>query len=62
MEEARVLRDAGEFEKALRRLDRVADSDDRYPGLWELAAQVYERLGEPDAAAECRRRAKESSL
>jgi tetratricopeptide (TPR) repeat protein len=62
MEEARVLMDAGEFEKALRRLDRVADSDDRYPGLWELAAQVYERLGEPDAAAECRRRAKESSL
>jgi tetratricopeptide (TPR) repeat protein len=61
MEEARRLRDQGKLEKALRRLDLVADSDERYPGLWELAAEVYDRLGERDAAAECRRRAKESS-
>jgi tetratricopeptide (TPR) repeat protein len=61
MDEARRLTDAGEFEKALRRLDRIADLDDRYPGLWELAAEVYDRLGEPVAAAECRRRAQETS-
>ncbi|TLZ44311.1 MAG: hypothetical protein E6K19_04850 [Methanobacteriota archaeon] len=61
MEEARMLMEAGEFEKVLRRLDRIADSDNRYPGLWELAAEVYDRLREPEAAAECRRRANESS-
>jgi len=59
--EARVLVEQGRFEKALRRLDRVAAQDVRYPGLWELAAETYERLGEPEAAAECRRRAAESS-
>src|SRR5205807_10526428 len=59
--EARVLVEQGTFDKALRRLDRVAAQDVRYPGLWELAAETYERLGEPEAAAECRRRAAESS-
>jgi hypothetical protein len=61
MEDARRLKEQGKLEKALRRLDLVADSDARYPGLWELAAEVYDRLGEPEAAAECLRRAKESA-
>jgi hypothetical protein len=60
--EARALVDEGKLEKALRRLDRVAAQDVRYPGLWELAAEAYERLGEPEIAAQCRRRAEETSL
>ena len=59
--EARGLMEQGRFEKALRRLDRVAAQDERYPGLWDLAAEAYERLREPEVAAECRRRAKEGS-
>jgi len=59
--ETRVLMEQGRLEKALRRLDRVAAQDERYPGLWDLAAEAYERLGEPEVAAECRRRAKEDS-
>ena len=59
--EARVLMEQGRLERALRRLDRVAAQDERYPGLWDLAAEAYERLGELEVAAECRRRAKEGS-
>ena len=58
---ARALLEQGRLEKALRWLDRVAAQDARYPGLWDLAAEAYERLGEPEVAAECRRRAKEGS-
>ncbi len=57
--EARELADRGKLEKALRRLDRVADFDAHYPGLWQLAAEIYERMGEVEEAAECRRRAVE---
>lgn len=59
LEDARTLMLEGKLEKALRRLDRVAAADARFPGLWQLAAEVYDRLGEPEAAAECRRRAAE---
>jgi len=57
LDEARGLADRGKFEKAIKRLDRMADQDERFPGLWELAAEIYQRMGELDAAAECRRRA-----
>ena len=60
--EARTLMEEGKLEKALRRLDRVAAQDVHTPGLWELAAEIYERLGESEIAAQCRRRAQEASL
>jgi len=61
LEEARALLDKGEPEKAMQRLDRVAAQDLRYPGLWDLAAEAFERMGEPEMAAKCRRRAQEST-
>jgi len=61
LKEARDLADRGKLEKALKRLDWIADVDERFPGLWELAATIYDELGEDEVAAECRRRAAEGS-
>jgi len=61
LKEAKDLADRGKLEKALKRLDWIADVDERFPGLWELAATIYDELGEVDVAAECRRRAAEPS-
>src|SRR5256712_5879480 len=61
LKEAKDFADRGKLEKALKRLDWIADVDERFPGLWELAATIYDELGEVDVAAECRRRAAEPS-
>jgi Flp pilus assembly protein TadD len=61
LEQARDLASRGKLEKALKRLDWIADVDERFPGLWELAATVYDQLGETEVADECRRRAAEGS-
>jgi len=61
LREAGDLADRGKLERALKRLDWIADVDERFPGLWELAATIYDELGEAEVAAECRRRAAEGS-
>ena len=61
LKEAGDLAERGKLERALKRLDWIADVDERFPGLWELAATIYDELGEAEVAAECRRRAAERS-
>ena len=61
LKEAKDFADRGKLEKALKRLDWIADVDERFPGLWELAATIYDELGEVEVAAVCRRRAAEPS-
>ena len=61
LKEAKDLADRGKLEKSLKRLDWIADVDERFPGLWELAATIYDELGEAEVAAECRRRAAQRS-
>lgn len=59
--EARAYLGRDQLDKALRRLDRLAEIDVAFPGLWAVAADVYEAMGEPEAAEECRRRERRSA-
>lgn len=47
------LRD-GKAEEALRQVNEIIRLDERYPGVWFLKAEIYERMGNPKLASECR--------
>jgi tetratricopeptide (TPR) repeat protein len=59
--DARNLINGGDLDKARKRLDRVVAKGVQNPGLWDLAAALYDRLGESQKASECRRRARRFS-
>jgi tetratricopeptide (TPR) repeat protein len=44
----------GRHEDALRRVDAIIRQDERYPGVWFLKAEIFERLGSRTLASECR--------
>src|SRR5881396_1396243 len=46
----------------LQSLDRLADLDPNYPGLWVLKTKLHARLGEADRARQSRMRADEADL
>ncbi len=46
-----------EWRRALQCLERVADLDPEYPGVWRTKAVIHGKLGETREAAACRRRA-----
>src|SRR3989442_6764395 len=55
LREAGDLADRGKLERALKRLDWIPDVDERFPGLWEPAAPIYDEPGEAPVAADGRR-------
>jgi hypothetical protein len=59
--DARNLINGGDLDKARKRLDRVVAKGVQDPGSWDLAAALYDRLGEAQKATECRRRARRFS-
>jgi hypothetical protein len=59
--DARNLINGGDLDKARKRLDRVVARGVQDPGLWDLAAALYDRLGDAQKATECRQRARRFS-
>ena len=45
-----------EYRRALRCLERVAELDPSYPGIWRAKATIHVKLGEIDQARSCRAR------
>ena len=46
-----------EYRRSLQCLERVADLDPEYPGVWRTKAVIHVKLGERSEADACRRRA-----
>jgi len=46
-----------EWRRALQCIERVADLDPQYPGVWRTKAVIHVKLGETAAAEACRQRA-----
>jgi len=54
---AAFLARQGKLEAAARALDRIADFDSDYPGLWRFLARLYEAMEEERLAGICLARA-----
>src|SRR3990170_8770243 len=54
---AAFLAGRGELETAAGTLNRVADVDPEYPGLWRFLARLYDEMGEDRLAGLCLARA-----
>ncbi len=54
---AALLARQGKLETAAHALDRIADIDTDYPGLWRFLARLYEALEEERLAGLCLSRA-----
>src|SRR3989442_13477499 len=50
LREAGDLAGRGKLARALKRLDWIADLDERFPGRWELAATIYGELSDAAGA------------
>jgi len=54
---ARVCLESGLERRARIELEKIVEDDPDNQEAWELLAQAFEKLGEPDRAEECRQRA-----
>ena len=55
---ARVCLESGLERRARTELESIVDADPANLEAWELLAEAFEKLGEPDRAEECRARAR----